>query len=207
MEFADIEKRKPGRVGRPRKAGDLTESAVRMRRMRNREQIEKTTAHVMAEVVGDRVRALMPKDVPQEIINLTVEASEESSRLISEKGPTLVANLLRMAENGDMAAYQMLAKNILPTPSTRVRLPKDQSLNELTDSVINEVAEGRMPIEVGEKVLGLVSKAADVAVSGSLVARLNKLNEQLQVARERQQLPGTVENLSRRIVSIEALPE
>lgn len=175
--------------------------------MRNREQIEKTTAHVMAEVVGDRVRALMPKDVPQEIINLTVEASEESSRLISEKGPTLVANLLRMAENGDMAAYQMLAKNILPTPSTRVRLPKDQSLNELTDSVINEVAEGRMPIEVGEKVLGLVSKAADVAVSGSLVARLNKLNEQLQVARERQQLPGTVENLSRRIVSIEALPE
>ena len=203
MNEAYAEKRKSGP---PRKPTANSESLERVRRFQDRKHLELKTAEIMASVVAERVRAIAPKNMPPEFIDAASDAAEQSSRLISEAGPSLVANLIKMAEAGDMQAYQMLAKNIMPTQLTRVRLPTDQSLNELTNSVMEEVSSGRMSVEVGEKVLGLVSKAADVAVSGSLVARLNKLNEQLQQAREQKQLPSSVEKLSRRIVSIDAIP-
>lgn len=204
MEPALSAKRKPGP---PRKPTANSESLERVRRMQDRKHLELKTAEIMAQVVAERVRAIAPKDMPPEFVDAATDAAEQSSRLISEAGPKLVAKLIKLAEGGDMQAYQMLAKNIMPPQLTRVKLKADQSLNELTTSVMDEVATGRMSVEVGEKVLGLVSKAADVAVSGSLVARLNKLNEQLQNARENQQLPSSVEKLSRRIISIDTVAE
>jgi hypothetical protein len=204
MNAAYAEKRKSGP---PRKPTANSDSLERVRRFQDRKHLELKTAEIMASVVAERVRAIAPKNMPPEFIDAASDAAEQSSRLISEAGPGLVANLIKMAEGGDMQAYQMLAKNIMPTQLTRVKLPADQSLNELTTSVMEEVSSGRMSVEVGEKVLGLVSKAADVAVSGSLVARLNKLNEQLQQAREHKQLPSSVDKLSRRIVSIDAIPK
>ena len=203
MEQADTQKRKPGP---PRKPMANSESLERVRRFQERRHLELKTAEIMASVVAERVRAIAPKNMPPEFIDAASDAAEQSSKLISEAGPRLVANLIKMAEGGDMAAYQMLAKNIMPPQLTRVKLPSDQSLNELTSSVMEEVSAGRMSVEVGEKVLGLVSKAADVAVSGSLVARLNKLNERLQQAREQKQLPSSVEKISRRIFSIDEIP-
>lgn len=202
MDSDYIAKRKPGRQRDP---NAKSESLERVRRFKDRKHLELKSAEVMAQVVGERVRATMPKTMPQEIVEITAEAAEKASMLISEKGPQLVANLIKMAENGDMNAYQLLAKSILPPPNTRVKLPKNRSLNELTDAVLQEVAAGRMSVETGEKVLGLASKAADVAVSGSLVARLNKLNEQIQSAKENRQLPGNIESISHRIISIEAV--
>jgi hypothetical protein len=204
MNAAYAEKRKSGP---PRKPTANSDSLERVRRFQDRKHLELKTAEIMASVVAERVRAIAPKNMPPEFIDAASDAAEQSSRLISEAGPGLVANLIKMAEGGDMQAYQMLAKNIMPTQLTRVKLPADQSLNELTTSVMDEVSSGRMSVEVGEKVLGLVSKAADVAVSGSLVARLNKLNEQLQQAREHKQLPSSVDKLSQRIVSIDAIPK
>lgn len=204
MNEAYLEKRRPGPA---RKPTANSESLERVRRFQDRKFLELKTAEIMANVVAERVRAVAPKNMPPEYVDAATDAAEQSSRLISEAGPGLVAKLIKMAEGGDIQAYQMLAKNIMPPQLTRVKLPSDQSLNELTSSVMEEVSAGRMSVEVGEKVLGLVSKAADVAVSGSLVARLNKLNEQLQQAREQKQLPDSVEKISRRIVSIEEIPE
>jgi hypothetical protein len=191
---------KPG----PPRRENVKPEAMRQRRFVERESLEREAASAFAAGVVESVRARLPKSCPDDLAELALEAAAKTSRLISAEGPAIVEKLLSMAKAGDLQAAALISRHLIPT-YTRVKLPPNQGIDQMCHNVLDAVASGDMPLETAEKVMGIAQKAADVALSGSLVARLESLKGQLERAREANMLPHSIELSSHRLVQLESI--
>lgn len=155
--------------------------------------------------VARHVKAMLPNSVPDDLIEQVAEAAAETARIISSRSGEIVAKLCDMAAAGDMQAAAILSKSIIGQVSTKVRLPKNQGIDQLCSTVLDEVSAGNMSLEVGQQVMNLAAKASDVALAGSLVSRLDALKNQLSEAREKRTIPATTILSNDRLIALDAL--
>ena len=163
------------RSGRPLAEGTIKESTERTRRWRGRDELELHAAEAYSVGVARHVKAMLPATMPDDLIGLVAEAAAETARIISSRSGEIVAKLCDLAARGDMQAAAILSKSIIGQVSTKVRLPKNQGIDQLCSTVLDEVSAGKMSLEVGQQVMNLAAKASDVALAGSLVSRLVEL--------------------------------
>jgi len=193
------------RSGRPLAEGSIKESTERTRRWRGRDELELHAAEAYSVGVARHVKAMLPKSVPDDLIEQVAEAAAETARIISSRSAEIISKLCDLAANGDMQAAAILSKSIIGQVSTRVRLPKHQGIDQLCSVVLDEVADGRMSLEVGTQVMNLAARASDVALAGSLVARLDALKTQLASAQDARTIPMAVALAPARLIALEAL--
>lgn len=202
MQSEQAAKRKSGR---PVSGGSTNESTERSRRWRDRDEIEMHAAEAYSVGVSRHVKAMLPKSVPDDLIEQVAEAAAETARIISSRSGEIVAKLCDLAANGDLQAAAILSKSIIGQVSTKVRLPKHQGIDQLCSTVLDEVSGGRMSLEAGQQVMNLAARASDVALAGSLVARLDALKTQLASAQDARTIPMAVALAPARLVALEAL--
>lgn len=193
------------RSGRPLAEGSINESTERTRRWRGRDELELHAAEAYSVGVARHVKAMLPNSVPDDLIEQVAEAAAETARIISSRSAEIISKLCDLAANGDMQAAAILSKSIIGQVSTKVRLPKHQGIDQLCSVVLDEVADGRMSLEVGTQVMNLAARASDVALAGSLVARLDALKGQLASAQEARTIPMEVSLAPARLIALEAL--
>lgn len=193
------------RSGRPLAEGSINESTERTRRWRGRDELELHAAEAYSVGVARHVKAMLPNSVPDDLIEQVAEAAAETARIISSRSAEIISKLCDLAANGDMQAAAILSKSIIGQVSTKIRLPKHQGIDQLCSVVLDEVADGRMSLEVGTQVMNLAARASDVALAGSLVARLDALKTQLASAQDARTIPMAVSLAPARLVALEAL--
>ena len=192
-------KRKPG----PQRLANPSPNTERQRRFVERQSLERVAAEVLASEVARGVKAQMPDFVPNELIELASAAANETSRILSTEGPKIVQRLADAAKNGDMAAAQILSRFLMPSV-TKISLPRSQGVDQLCSTVLDQVASGELSLEVADKVLSIAQKIADVQLSGSIVARIEQLKNQISAVRESRPA-GEVIDVVSRVVSLEEL--
>jgi hypothetical protein len=95
----------------------------------------------------------------------------------------IIARLQQAAEGGDVQAARTLLERALPiyrTTTAPVELPELASAQELTDkalSVLDAVADGRMPPDVGSQLVSAIGAVASLSKADDLARRIAALEQ------------------------------
>ena len=98
------------RSGRPLAEGIINESTERTRRWRGRDELELHADEAYSVGVARHVKAMLPKSVPDDLIEQVAEAAAETARIISSRSAEIISKLCDLAANGDMQAAAILSK-------------------------------------------------------------------------------------------------
>ena len=196
----------PRRRGPPRQQSPKSDSALRVRRHRERQR-EKAAALDSAEkAVVEVYKEVAPKgSLSKEMLEYGQQRARETLKILIDNGPAIALAIVQRAIDGDPTAMSIAAK-WLPNPAaqTRITLPAGKTVEEAADHALGAAFSGNMSIEEASEALALIRQHGDVVLSASLSTRLNAINERLKTL-STGKLLGAPGITSKRAITLDAI--
>lgn len=115
----------------------------------------------------------------------TNEASRKQLReALNAMIPSAVTSLQKRVDEGDLGALQLIASRVLPVPKSTMEpvkfsLPANSSLVEKCDAVMQAIATGKLPPDIGLNMLTALGTVARVTETEQLAAELAEIKKML----------------------------
>lgn len=121
----------------------------------------------------------------------TNEASRKQLReALNSMIPSAVTSLQKRVDEGDLGALQLIASRVLPVPKSTMEpvkfsLPADSSLVEKCDAVMQAIATGKLPPDIGLNMMQALNGMAKVIETEELAKQIEELKQMLGGDNER----------------------
>lgn len=194
------------RRGPPRQSNPKSESALRVRRHRDRQREKAGALETATKAVIEVYKDVAPKgSLSKEMLEYGQERARETLKILIDNGPAIALAIVQRAIDGDPTAMSIAAK-WLPNPAnqTRITLPAGKTVEEAADHALGAAFSGSMSIEEAADALSLIRQHGDVVLSANLSARLNTINERLKNL-STSKADGGVSISSRRAINLDTI--
>lgn len=121
----------------------------------------------------------------------TNEASRKQFReALNAMIPSAVTSLQKRVDEGDLGALQLIASRVLPVPKSTMEpvkfsLPANSSLVEKCDAVMQAIATGKLPPDIGLNMMQALNGMAKVIETEELAKQIEELKQMLGGDNER----------------------
>ena len=121
----------------------------------------------------------------------TNEASRKQLReALNAMIPSAVTSLQKRVDEGDLGALQLIASRVLPVPKSTMEpvkfsLPANSSLVEKCDAVMQAIATGKLPPDIGLNMIQALNGMAKVIETEELAKQIEELKELVGGTNER----------------------
>ena len=191
------------RRGPPRQQNPKSDSALRVRRHRERQRERAAAMDAATKAVVEIYKEVAPKgSLSKEMLEYGQERARETLKILIDNGPAIALAIVQRAIEGDPTAMSIASK-WLPNPAnqTRITLPAGKTVEEAADHALGAAFSGAMSVEEAAEALSLIRQHGDVVLSASLSARLNTINERLKHLSGEQRF-GSTSITSRRAIPL-----
>ena len=194
------------RRGPPRQQNPKSDSALRVRRYRERQREKAAAMDSATKAVVEIYKDVAPKgSLSKQMLEYGQERAKETMKILIDHGPAIATAIVQRAIEGDPTAMSIAAKWLPnPTNQTRITLPAGKTIEEAADHALGAAFSGAMSVEEAAEALSLIRQHGDVVLSASLSARLNAINERLKNISGSQRL-GVAGITSRRAISLDEI--
>ncbi|GEM_PF-2919261 len=191
------------RRGPPKQQNPKSESALRVRRHRDRQRERAVAMDCATKAVVEVYKEVAPKgSLSKEMLVYGQERARETLKILIDNGPAIAHAIVQRAIEGDPTAMSIAAKWLPnPTNQTRITLPAGKTIEEAADHALGAAFSGAMSIEEAAEALSLIRQHGDVVLSASLSARLSSINERLKTLSSNQR-SGHVDISARRVITL-----